>query len=243
MGIRLNKFRQAFNIFLILALVCVVAGVFIYFFTTPENRGVTFWMSMGLLLFAGALSGLFAARISYSGDDRQPSHTFIQLMLAFLYVLFVIAASVTNIFVKMSVLNYFLLHAASGVVFLLPMQLVNMAALKSGGAKAVAKKAGDSLKDKSTRVQNVCSRVTDKAPAADMTKLRKLADNLLYSEPGQAPSAVERALTTAIDDLEARAELFLGDPSSVTAHAALSEAADAAGRALKARNEAILRLK
>jgi hypothetical protein len=223
-----------------LALVCVVAGIFIYFFTTPENRDTTFWMSMGLLLFAGVLSALFASRIVYSDDSRQPPHTFVQLMLAFLYVFFVIAASIINAFVKMSVLSYFLLHVAGGLAFLLPLQFVNMAAIKSGGAKAVAEKARNSLRDESTRVQNLLSRIASKHPGVDMTKLRKLADNLLYSEPAQAPKAVERALAMTIDDLEARAELFLSDPSSSVA---LSEAADAADRALKARNEAILRSK
>jgi hypothetical protein len=240
MGVQLNKCRQAVNIFLTLALVCVVIGVFIYFFTSPESRDTTFWMSMGLLLLAGALSALFAVRIIYSGDGRQPPHTLTQLMLAFLYVFFVIAASIINAFVKMSVLNYFLLHAAGGLVFLLPLQFVNMAALKSGGAKAVAEKARNSMRDEPARVQNLLSRITSRHPGADVTKLRKLADNLLYSEPAQAPNAVERALSMAIDDLEARGELFMSDPGSSDA---LSDAADAADRALKARNEAILRSK
>ena len=242
MGAQLNKLRQAVNIFLILILVCVVAGVFIYYFTTPEGRGTTFWMSMGLLLFAGVISALFAARIAYSDDSRQPPHTFVQLMLAFLYVFFVIAASVANAFIKMSVLNYFLLHVALGLVFLLPLQFINMAAIKSGGAKAVAEKARNNLKDYSIRVQNVLSRVESRF-GADTVKLRKLVDNLLYSEPSQAPNAVERALSMAIDDLEARAELFLTNPESAKATEALHEATDAADKALKARNEAILRSK
>jgi hypothetical protein len=240
MGVQLNKFRQAVNIFLTLALVCVVSGIFIYFFTKPENRDTTFWMSMGLLLFAAVLSGLFASRIVYSDDSRQPPHTFVQLMLALIYVVFVIVASIINAFAGMSVLNYFLLHVAGGLVFLLPLQFINMAALKSGGAKAVAEKARNSLRDESTRVQNLLSRIQSRQPGTDVTKLRKLADNLLYSEPPQAPKAVERALAMTIDDLEARGELFLSDPSST---AALLKAADAADSALKARNEAILRSK
>jgi len=240
MGVQLNKFRQAFNIFLTLALMSVVTGVFIYFFTTPESRDTTFWMSMGLLVFAGVLSALFASRIVYSDDSRQPPHTFTQLMLAFFYVAFVIAASIINIFVKFSVLNYFLLHVAGGAVFLLPLQFINMAALKSGGAKAVAEKARNNLRDESARVQNLLSRIQSRLPGTDVTKLRKLADNLLYSEPTQAPKQIENALLMAIDVLEARTELFLTDPASITA---LLDAADAADRALKARNEVILRSK
>jgi hypothetical protein len=243
MGVQLNKFRQASNIFLTLALLCVVIGVFIYFFTSPENRGTTFWMSMGLLLLSGILSAIFAARIAFSDDSRQPPHTFTQLILVLLYVVFVIVASIFNVFVKMSVLNYFLLHVAGGAVFLLPLQFVNMAALKSGGAKDVADKARNNLRDESTRVQNILSRIVSIHPNTDVAKLRKLADNLLYSEPAQAPKAVERALTLSIDDLEARLEIFLSDPKSVSGLNALSEAADVVDRALKARNEAILRSK
>ena len=244
MGVQLNKFRQAFNIFLTLTLVCVVAGVFIYFFTTPESRDTTFWMSMGLLLFAGVISALFAARIVYSDDSRQPPHTFIQLTLAFLYVLFVIAASIINSFVKMSVLNYFLLHVAGGFVFLLPLQFVNMAAIKSGGAKAVTEMARNNLRDASARVQAIISRMESRDPKADLTKLRKLADNLLYAEPSQAPAAVEHELTTSIEELEGIIRIFIADAGpDLSVRGALSEAVDAVDRALKARNEAILRSK
>jgi hypothetical protein len=58
------------------------------------------------------------------------------------------------------------------------------------------------------------------------TKLRKLADNLLYSEPAQAMKAVERALVMAIDDIEAHAEIFLADPASTVAQEKLSEAVE-----------------
>ena len=70
-----------------------------------------------------------------------------------------------------------------------------------------------------------------------------LADDLLYSEPAQAPNAAEHALSMAIDDLEARAELFMADPASASALETLLSAADAADRALKSRNEVILRSK
>ena len=242
MGVQLNKFRQVVNIFLTLALVCAAAGVFIYFFTTPESRGTTFRMSMGLLLFAGVLAALFAACIVYSDASRQPPHTFAQLMAAFLYVVFVIAASIGNAFVKMSVLNYFLLHVAGGVVFLLPLQFVNMAALKSGEAKAVAEKARNNLRDESARVQVIISRMESRDPKADLTKLRKLADNLLYSEPAQAPAAVERELDRSMDELEGIVKIFMADAGpDLSVRGALSEAVDAVDMALKARNEAILR--
>jgi hypothetical protein len=243
MGVQLNRFRQAVNIFLTLALVCVVIGVFIYFFTTPEDRGTTFWMSMGLLLFAGILSALFASRIACSDSDRQPPHTFTQLTLAFLYVLFVVIASLVNAFAKMSVLNYFLLHAAGGVVFLLPLQFVNMAALKSGGAKQVIREAKSRLGDESARLAELVSRVETEGRVAEcLPSLRKLADNLLYSEPTQAPKGVEAALSRALDEVQVRGELLLSSPGP-SANEDLLRAVMTADRALRARNEAILRSK
>ena len=38
-----NKVRHIFNLFLLLFLVAVVAGVCVWFLTTPEARGTTFW--------------------------------------------------------------------------------------------------------------------------------------------------------------------------------------------------------
>jgi hypothetical protein len=242
MGARLNKFHQVFNIFLTLAVICAAVAVFLFFLTKPEQRGVTFWISIGVLVFAGAVDALFASRIVFSDDGRQPPHTFTQLTLAVLYTVVVIILSVWNGFSNFSVSNYFLIHIGAGLVFLLPLQMINMAAVKSGGAKSVAEKARNSLKDEAARVQNILARVMSAHPGADMAKIRKLADNLLYSEPAQAPKAVERALAMTIDDLEARAEIFIAEPSAAAAEA-LSGAAEAANSALKARNEAILRSK
>lgn len=243
MGTRLNKIHQVFNIFLILGLICAVSAVFLFFLTKAEQRDVTFWISIGVIVLAGVVDALFAARIVFSDRDRQPPHTFTQISLAGIYTVVVIALSVVNGFSRFSTVTYFLIHVAAGFVFLLPLQLVNMAAVKSGGAKSVAEKAKNNLKDESIRVQAIISQLEGKATQANLIKLRKLSDNLLYSEPAQAPKSVERALAAAIDDLGARAELFLSDPASVSALDALSEAAGEADRALKARNEAVLRSK
>jgi hypothetical protein len=252
MGVQLNKSRQAFNIFLTLAVICVVAGVFIYFLTTPEQRNTTFWISMGLLLFSAVLSGLFAVRIVYSDAGRQPPHTFTQLALAFLYVLFVILASTFNAFAQMKVLHYFLLHAAGGLVFLLPLQLVNMAGLKSAGGRQVVRQARKRLGDDSARMNGLLSRIGNERPevASALTPLRKLAENLLYAEPTQAPQSEETALTRALDEIQIKGELLLSasgaDLAGRDADARREELLRAvleADRALKARNEAILRSK
>jgi hypothetical protein len=244
MGVRLNKFHQVFNIFLTLGLICAVAAVFLFFLTKPEQRDVTFWISIGVLVFAGVLDAMFASRIVFSDDSRQPPHTFTQLALAVLYTVVVIVLAVVNGLSRFGVVNYFLVHIGVGLVFLLPLQMVNMAAVKSGGQKSVAERTRNNLRDEAARVQNILSRVESHVPGSNVTKLRKLADNLLYSEPADAPPAIERALTMAIDDLEARAEIFIADPDpSIPTRTALSDAVDAADRALKVRNEAILRSK
>jgi hypothetical protein len=121
--------------------------------------------------------------------------------------------------------------------------MINMAAIKSGGAKSVARKAMNGLRDESDRVRQVMSRIESERPGVDVTAIKKLADNLLYSEPAQAPKAVERALSMTIDDMEARLEIFLSAPDSQQSRKELADAAAAVDRALKARNEAILRSK
>ena len=248
MGVRLNKFRQVLNLFLILALLSVVAGIFVYFLTLPEQRKeTTFWMSIGLLFFAFLLATLFAARIVYSDDDRQPSYTFTQYILVCVYILFVIAAIFSNAFLKMSVQNYFLLHLAGGVFLLLPIQLVNMASIKSGGAKQEAREARKRLYDASARVKDLVARVEEAKPTAarSLTSLRKLADDLYHSEPSQALHPLEQSLDRFLDELQVRGEMLLAssEQESDAGFEELTRAALAADRALKSRNEAVLRAK
>ena len=98
--------------------------------------------------------------------------------------------------------------------------------------------------DESLRVQTIISKMESKDPGADLTELRKLADDLFYSEPAQAASAAERELAKSMDELEGIVPIFMSDAGSeLSVRGALSEAVDAVGRALSARNEAILRSK
>ena len=248
MGVRLDRFRQVFNLFLTLALICVVAGVFVYFLTTPEQRkAVTFWMSMGLLFLAALVFTLFAARIVYSDSARQVPHTFAQLALISLYVVFVILASIANAFIQMTALRYFLLHVAGGFVILLPLQLTNMASLKSAGTRQAAcdikirlKEESDRLNDLLDRIENERGKVTECLPP-----VRKLADNLLYSDPSPAPRSAERALEKALDELQVKGELVLSaqEKDLESRMQDLIRAYLAADRALKNRGEAIVRSK
>lgn len=246
MGAKLNKFRQIFNLFLTLALVCVAVGIFVYFLTTPEQRrATTFWMSMGLLLFSAVLSALFASRVVLGGDSRQAPHTFTQCLLVGMYVLCVIALSIVNAFVQFSTLNYFLLHLAGGLVFLLPLQFVGMAGLKSAGQKQEVRESKDRLGDASTRLNDLLSRIeTERRDAVEcLPPVRKLADNLLYAEPSRGDRASEQALDKALDELQVKGEMLLSSPEKDLESRVqdMIRAALAADRALKTRNDAIVR--
>ena len=138
---------------------------------------------------------------------------------------------------------WFLLFSV-GLVFLLSLQFVNMAALKSGGAKAAAERAPNSPKYESRRVQGIIMQMESTDPKANLTQLRTLADSLLNSEPSEAPAAIERELAKSMDDLEAIVPIFMADASSdLSVRGVLSEAVDTVDSVLKARNEAILRSK
>ena len=86
-----NKVRHIFNLFLLLFLVAVVTGVCVWFLTTPEARGTTFWMSIKFLAFAALLGTLFASRIVLrSNSGREIPHGFSHIYLLALYFIFVI---------------------------------------------------------------------------------------------------------------------------------------------------------
>ncbi|MBR1419408.1 MAG: hypothetical protein IJ576_10630, partial [Synergistaceae bacterium] len=103
MGKFFDKIRQVFNLFLIMLLVAAVAAVFIYFLTTPEQRGTTFWISIGFIAAALVLSTLFASRIAMRGNSGRavPGH-FAQMFLAIAYFAFVIIIAVVNAFQNFS---------------------------------------------------------------------------------------------------------------------------------------------
>ena len=90
-----NKVRQVFNLFLIMLLIVAATGVFIYFLTTPEQRGTTFWISMGFLLFALVLETLQASGIAMrSNGGKEIPAGFSKVILGGLYFIFVIAMSI-----------------------------------------------------------------------------------------------------------------------------------------------------
>ena len=139
-------------------------------------------------------------------------------------------------------MSVWFLFFSVGLVFLLPLQFINMKTLKGGGAKAAAERARNNPKDESRRVQAIISQMESKDPKANLMQLRTLADSLLNSEPSGAPAAIERELTRSLDELEAIVPIFMADASpDLSVRGVLSEAVDTVDSALKARNEAILR--
>ena len=237
-----NKVRHIFNLFLLLFLVAVVAGGCVWFLTTPEARGTTFWMSMGFLAFAALLGTLFASRIVIrSNAGREVPHGFSQLYLLVLYFIFVIAMAITNARIAFSVTTYFLIHIVGLAVFLIPLLLTNMAMLKLSGADRREERQGrQNLAAAATRVRNIAEDLKNAVAGGQerIAPLLGLADSL----PSAAPREAENALKGALEALDEEAEMMLASPDAERGERweKLLRACVKAERALEARNTALL---
>ena len=236
MGKFFNKIRQVFNIFLINALIGLAAAVFIYFLTTPEQRGVTFWISAGFLIFALVYEALtFSGIAMRSHEGRDVPVGFTQVVLAGIYFVFVIIISVWNAFANFSVLKYSLIHVAGLVVFFVPMMLINMFKLKQHGSDRKQQAEG---RQELASMANRVSYIVDDLKAAgvkqiDLSALENLSEKLRYSDPTPASSRIERDLDDAIKNLESIASQSEHDISAILRACTLAE------RALRDRNEAV----
>ena len=241
-----NKVRHIFNLFLLLFLVAVVTGVCVWFLTTPEARGITFWMSMGFLAFAALLGTLFASRIVIrSNAGREVPHGFSHIYLLALYFIFVIAMAVANARIAFSVTTYFLIHIVGLAVFLVPLLLTNMAMLKLSGADRREERQGrQKLAAAATRVRDMAEDLKG-IVAGDRERiapLLALADSLQYSDPSAAPREAENALKEALETLDEEVEMMLASPDAERGERweKLLRACIKAERALEARNTALL---
>lgn len=205
MGKFFNKLRQVFNIFLLSALIAAVTAVFVYFLTSPEQRGVTFWISVGFLVFALILETLQASGIAMrSNNGKNIPVGFTKFILGAVYFLFVIAMSVWNAFANFSTTTYVLIHIGGLAVFLIPMVLVNMAELRLSGSDRRQQDEGRAnLSSLAMRVGYVAA---DLKGAGDVSKISRFADSLKYSDPTPASRKLERELEDAVDNLEASAK-------------------------------------
>ena len=240
-----NKVRHIFNLFLLLFLVAVVTGVCVWFLTTPEARGTTFWMSMGFLAFAALLGTLFASRIVLrSNAGREVPHGFSHIYLLALYFIFVIAMAVVNARMAFSVTTYFLIHIVGLAIFLIPLLLTNMAMLKLSGADRREQQQGrQNLAAAATRVRNMAEDLKSAAAGQErIAPLLGLADALQYSDPSAAPGEAENALKGALDALDEEAEMMIASPDTERGDRweKVLRACVKAERALEARNAALL---
>ena len=236
MGKFFNKIRQVFNIFLIMALIGLAAAVFVYFLTTPEQRNITFWISVGFLIFALVYETLNFAGIAMRSDSgRNVPVGFTQVILGGVYFVFVIIMSVWNAFANFSILKYVLIHIAGLVVFLVPMMGINMFKLKTHGADRKQQQEGrQDLAFMANRVKYVIDDLKSAGMTQqDLSSLVNLSEKLRYSDPTPASGRIERALDDALRNLESTASRPEHDLNEILRACTLAE------RALNARNEAV----
>ena len=238
MGKFFNKIRQVFNIFLIMLLIAAGVAVFTYFLTTPEQRGVTFWISAGFLAFAMILETLMFSGIAMrSNNGQNVPVSFTKVILGGLYFLFVIVVSIGNALAEFSVVKYMLIHVGGLVVFLVPMILVNMAELRLSGSDRKQQAEGrQKLADLSRRVSYVAEDMkTAGMDAQSISQIVRLSEGLKYSDPTPAPGRIERSLEEAVMNLEEAAKG--GDVQEILRMCTL------AVRTLKERDDAVLSAK
>ena len=227
MGKFFNKLRQVFNIFLISALIAAVVAVFVYFLTTPEQRGTTFWISVAFLVAALVVQTLQASGIAMrSNNGKNVPVGFTKFILGCVYFLFVIVMAVGNALYPFSVTKYLLIHVAGLAVFLIPMVLINMAELRlTGSDRKQQDKGRANLSSLAMRVGYVADDL--KAAGQDASQVMRFSEALKYSDPTPASGKLERGLEDAVDALEASAKSG-GD---------VARACTLAERALSERNE------
>ncbi len=238
MGKFFNKIRQVFNIFLIMALIGVAAALFVYYLTTPEQRGTTFWISAGFLIFALVLETLLFSGIAMrSNNGKNIPVSFSRAILGGLYFLFVIIVSVWNAYSGWSVTHYILVHVGGLVVFLVPMGLINMAELKLSDSVSRKQSEGRAnLASMSSKIAYLAEDLKNSGASQEIiSRVVKFSEALKYSDPTPASGRIENSLEDAVNNLEQASES--GDSQ------ALINACTAAERALKERNDYVINSK
>ena len=238
MGKFFNKLRQVFNIFLISALIAAATAVFVYFLTTPEQRGTTFWISVSFLGVAMILETLMFSGIAMrSNNGQNVPVSFTKVILGGIYFLFVIVVSVGNALANFSVVKYLLIHVGGLAVFLVPMVMINMAELKLSDSESKAQAKGRAeLTLLAARVGYIVDDLrASGVPVQSLSQLMRFSESLRYSDPAPASGKIERSLEEAITNLQETAKS--GDVAEIQKACTLAE------RALRERNEAVIRAK
>lgn len=238
MGKFFNKLRQVFNIFLISALIAAATAVFVYFLTTPEQRGTTFWISVSFLGVAMILETLMFSGIAMrSNNGQNVPVSFTKVILGGIYFLFVIVMAVGNALANFSVVKYLLIHVGGLAVFLVPMVMINMAELKLSDSESKAQARGrEELTLFAARVGYIVDDLrASGVPVQSLSQLMRFSESLRYSDPTPASGKIERNLEEAITNLQETAKS--GDVAEIQKACTLAE------RALRERNEAVIRAK
>lgn len=232
MGKFFNKIRQVFNIFLLSALIALAASVFVYFLTTPEQRGVTFWISVVFMVIGLVLETLQASGIAMrTNSGRNIPVSFSKFILGAVYFLFTIIMAFWNAFSSFTETKFLLIEIAGLVVFLVPMVLINMAELRLTGSDRKQQDEGrQELASMASRVGYIADDLKASGiPAESLRQIANFSEALRYSDPTPASGKLERALKDAINNLEEAASN--GDIQAVI------KACTLADRALRERND------
>lgn len=232
MGKFFSKLRQVFNIFLVMALIGLAAAVFTYYLTTPEQRGTTFWISAGFIVFGLVLETLMFAGIAWRGNGgKNIPVSFSKSILGGLYFVFTIVIAVWNAYAGWTVTRLMLTEVGGLVVFLVPMVLINMAELKLSDATTRQQSEGRAnLASMSSQIGYIADDMRAAGMSQDaISQVVRLSEAVKYSDPTPASGKLERGLESAVKELESAVKS--GDAQSVVRACTLAE------RALSQRNE------
>lgn len=232
MGKFFSKIRQVMNIFLIMALIGVAAAFFAYYLTTPEQRGQTFWISAGFLLFALVLETLIFAGIAWRGNNgKNVPVSFSKAIIGGVYFLFVIVVAIWCAYASWTVTRYILVHVGGLVVFLVPMVLINMAELKLSNAESRQQAEGRvNIASMSSRIGYIADEMRTAGMSQEaISQVMRFAESVKYSDPSPASGKLERGLENAVKDIESAAKTQ--DSQAVINACSLAE------RALRERND------
>ncbi|MBQ6418693.1 MAG: hypothetical protein IJJ91_08490 [Synergistaceae bacterium] len=232
MGKFFSKLRQVFNIFLVMALIGLAAAVFTYYLTTPEQRGTTFWISAGFIVFALVLETLLFAGIAWRGNGgKNIPVSFSKSILGGLYFVFTIVVAVWNAYAGWTITRLMLTEVGGLVVFLVPMILINMAELKLSDATARQQTEGRAnLASMASRLGYIADDMKSAGMSQEaVAQVVKFLESVKYSDPTPASGKLERELENAVKELESAAKG--SDVQAVIRACTLAE------RALTQRNE------
>ena len=232
MGKFFSKLRQVFNIFLVMALIGLAAAVFTYYLTTPEQRGTTFWISAGFIIFALVLETFLFAGIAWRGNGgKNIPVSFSKSILGGLYFVFTIVVAVWNAYAGWTITRLMLTEVGGLVVFLVPMMLINMAELKLSDATARQQTEGRAnLASMASRLGYIADDMKSAGMSQEaVAQVVRFSESVKYSDPTPASGKLERELENAVKELDSAAKG--SDVQAVIRACTLAE------RALTQRNE------